>query len=729
MNMVRDSIKAFKAEWIKLKGTGTWWILIIGSLINPLLAVVGSFLAASGAENRTLTNWESELGSGLQGFTFLYLLLNILYAVRLCQTEDRAQGWKLIETQPLHRAYLFLAKFKMLLVLSLLSLFVFLFFLVLVNYGAAKFGMNKELLDQSFPLGGVISHVTRIWISAWGMMAIQYLLSLTFANFALPFLAGFVLSVAGMGMGFTNSFPWFPYAAPASAAANFNGGITGGWLLHQEKLSIAWMFLFLWLGYQLYIRRSWKIALLGKGQLLKLLPALALFALAFFLIERPSVASRHQATVISGMITDTSKSNNTLLLLDPLFRDTIMTIPLNRGSFNARYPGKDLPPDYYLLKLGTRALRIYLGQNDSIHIVWNTGEQRPPKITGTRIAENAMNGSWSFDDYGGVMQRSPPEFARSVNEQWENDMKDIERFRTVENVKPSADFLTTKKKQATISYLRALRIDYPRGFSMFSAADTLKYPSSLDKLFATLDLNDTLMLRDEEYLNLLEAELRYSKGLRQYDYDSSFFNALIADQRPQRVKSALLYKGLKGMINNNGDSLARSNLFNRYIVFQEDPRLEKKLRERLALENTLVKGLPAPLFYAYNLAGKKLGLGDMSGKWIVVDVWATWCAPCKRESPFFEQYAEMYGSDKVNFVSLSVDAPEDMYRWQYEAGTKSRSVMQLRAVSKDDFMSQYGIEFIPRFLLIDPKGKIAMANLPRPSERAFEEILRREVNF
>ena len=722
--------KAFKAEWIKLKGTGVWWILLIGSAINPLMVVLNSVLSNSGGADQKLTNWEAELGSGFQGFTFLYMLLNILYAVRLCQTEDRAQGWKLIETQPIHRAYLFMAKFNVLLLLSLLSLLVFFTLLVVVYYAAASAGINKELLDQKFPFFGAMSHIIRIWISAWGMMAIQYLLSLSFANFALPFLIGFVLSVAGMGMGFTDSFSWFPCAAPASAASNFHGGITGGWMLHQEKLSIAWMLIFLWIGYQLYFRRTWKLALFGKNQWLKLIPAVALFAVAFYLIERPSLAKRHPRTVIAGMISDTSANTREVFILDPVLQDTLMSIPMSNGSFRGIYNGPYLSPDYYILRAGARSMRLFLGQNDSIHISWSVGDSRPPRVTGTRVAENAMNGSWGFEDYSGrMMQSKPAEFGRFINEQWEDDMSGIEGFRTVENLKPAEDFLTMKKKQATTSYVRALKIDYPKAYAMFNRGDSLKYPPSLDKLLGTLSLNDTTMLRDEEYMNLLEAELRYTMGLRQYDYDSSFFNTVTNSSRPEPVKAALLYKGLKGMINNNGDSLVRSTLFNRYIVYQKDPSLEKKLRQRLAIENSLVKGLAAPSFFAYNLAGNRLSLEDLRGKWVVVDVWATWCAPCKRESPFFEQYAEMYGTQKIVFVSLSVDTEEDRYKWQYEAATKTKSALQLRTVSKDEFMNQYGIEYIPRFILIDPDGKIAMSNLPRPSDRAFEEVLRREIRL
>jgi thiol-disulfide isomerase/thioredoxin len=114
---------------------------------------------------------------------------------------------------------------------------------------------------------------------------------------------------------------------------------------------------------------------------------------------------------------------------------------------------------------------------------------------------------------------------------------------------------------------------------------------------------------------------------------------------------------------------------------------------------------------------------------VVIDVWATWCGPCKQESPFFDRYAEMYAGDKVAFVSLSVDEGDNVYAWQFEAAGKSKRVVQLRVKDVFGFMTRYGIEMIPRFILIDPQGNIAMMNMPRASDKLFEDYLRREAGI
>jgi thiol-disulfide isomerase/thioredoxin len=201
----------------------------------------------------------------------------------------------------------------------------------------------------------------------------------------------------------------------------------------------------------------------------------------------------------------------------------------------------------------------------------------------------------------------------------------------------------------------------------------------------------------------------------------------VGADRDSRVKDVMLFHAMNKMITNGADSVKRNQLFNYYIAQQKDPGLSDMSYKRLALQNSLIKGLPAPVFDAVSIAGKKMGLKDFKGRYVVIDVWATWCGPCKRETPFFERYAEMYGGDKLAFVSLSVDEGNNAMSWQFEAAAKSKRVVQIRAEAPFEFMSKYAIESIPHFMLIDPEGKLRMINMPRPSDPLFEDYLKQQV--
>jgi thiol-disulfide isomerase/thioredoxin len=109
-----------------------------------------------------------------------------------------------------------------------------------------------------------------------------------------------------------------------------------------------------------------------------------------------------------------------------------------------------------------------------------------------------------------------------------------------------------------------------------------------------------------------------------------------------------------------------------------------------------------------------------------MDVWATWCVPCKIESPNFERLAEQYTGPKLAFVALSID--DNLNSWRSQASDRSSRVLQLIANDKNIFGNSFGIETIPRFMLIGPDGKIINIQMPYPSDPEFDAMLKREVS-
>src|SRR5215813_8285852 len=73
---------------------------------------------------------------------------------------------------------------------------------------------------------------------------------------------------------------------------------------------------------------------------------------------------------------------------------------------------------------------------------------------------------------------------------------------------------------------------------------------------------------------------------------------------------------------------------------------------------TVSKG-PAPEFELENIAGGKTKAGDLKGKVLVVDFWATWCEPCIAEIPKFNRIASEYKGKDVEIVGITVESPHD----------------------------------------------------------------------
>ncbi|MDO9037121.1 MAG: thioredoxin-like domain-containing protein, partial [Lutibacter sp.] len=123
----------------------------------------------------------------------------------------------------------------------------------------------------------------------------------------------------------------------------------------------------------------------------------------------------------------------------------------------------------------------------------------------------------------------------------------------------------------------------------------------------------------------------------------------------------------------------------------------------------LAKGKASPVFVNYeNFKGGKTSLADLKGKYVYLDIWATWCAPCKAEIPFLKTLEKEYEGKNIEIVSISVDKPEAYETWKKMVADEQLGGVQLYADNnfESQFIMDYGINAIPRFILIDPAGNI-----------------------
>lgn len=126
---------------------------------------------------------------------------------------------------------------------------------------------------------------------------------------------------------------------------------------------------------------------------------------------------------------------------------------------------------------------------------------------------------------------------------------------------------------------------------------------------------------------------------------------------------------------------------------------------------SLSVGSPSPSFSATDLDGKTHTLEEFRGRYVYIDVWATWCGPCRGQIPYLEQMVEDFKNKDIAFVSLSVD--QNLSDWQKMARQMKGNQFHL---SDNTFANLYQVRTIPRFILIDPEGNILHPNMFRPSQ-------------
>ena len=96
------------------------------------------------------------------------------------------------------------------------------------------------------------------------------------------------------------------------------------------------------------------------------------------------------------------------------------------------------------------------------------------------------------------------------------------------------------------------------------------------------------------------------------------------------------------------------------------------------------------------------------GKYILVDFWASWCGPCKREIPNIKHVYETYAGENFDVLSVAVwDEPKDTEKAAYELGVVWNQIINAQNIPTD----LYGIDGIPHIMLVGPDGKIVKREL------------------
>jgi thiol-disulfide isomerase/thioredoxin len=114
-------------------------------------------------------------------------------------------------------------------------------------------------------------------------------------------------------------------------------------------------------------------------------------------------------------------------------------------------------------------------------------------------------------------------------------------------------------------------------------------------------------------------------------------------------------------------------------------------------------GSRLPDFSVKDLQGREISSADLHGKVVLIDFWATWCQPCKKEMPGYQKLLDSYGSRGFAVVGFKLDTMRDMEDPVLFA--KKIGVRYPLAVAADDLKQKFGgIEGIPTTMIYDRNG-------------------------
>ncbi|HAH74537.1 TlpA family protein disulfide reductase [Butyricimonas virosa] len=268
------------------------------------------------------------------------------------------------------------------------------------------------------------------------------------------------------------------------------------------------------------------------------------------------------------------------------------------------------------------------------------------------------------------------------------------------------------------------KIDYDLDFyaSMFLMTPRTVHPQRSDwPTFYNTIISDKKFTSDDvlqfpEGLSMINAYVNFSMRMEVPNAGMEILNN-------DRLRGeAFLWKLQASRVRSDFDNYMEAE--GKYLATDDQKARAKAIGDKLGAS---MKGMPAKDFTYPDMNGKKVSLSDFKGKVVVVDVWATWCGPCKGELPFLKKLEEeMHGQDVV-FIGVSVDEAKDRQKWADFVKNENLLGVQLHASGWGQIAKDYKIKGIPRFMVFDKKGNIVSDSAPRPSNPMLKKMIEDEL--
>ena len=244
-----------------------------------------------------------------------------------------------------------------------------------------------------------------------------------------------------------------------------------------------------------------------------------------------------------------------------------------------------------------------------------------------------------------------------------------------------------------------LQNDSYRAFAKNSRKVTKLRTDISDKYRAAKKVNDGALIKKLQQQNVIVTrdEVAFKKNFAKENPNSIFALLLVSEMLSQKQLNA---REASDLVANFSPKISSTSIAKEITATAQN------------LKNTDVGG-QAPAFSAKTPQGETLSLKDTMGEYTIIDFWASWCGPCRRENPNVVRVYNKYHDKGLNIISVSLDKVGQKDRWIKAIKKDKMDWFHVSNLQfwQDPIAKQYGVRSIPATFLLDKNGVIIAKDL------------------
>ncbi len=458
--------------------------------------------------------------------------------------------------------------------------------------------------------------------------------------------------------------------------------------------------------------------------------------LLFVQIAVMQIGLSHNAVTVYGKIANPTVkkvfigSYNNLINYELVYLDSA---ELNsNGNFSMTFSCDH--PIHALFYHGNEYTKLFIVPGDSLQMTLDAKQfdetlhyQGKGEFINNYLA-NKMRVFSNPDDFNTLYNRSEASFNRrndSIRKVKQNFIDTY--FSNSKNKSSTIRKYVEEEESEILCEWATAKLEYPGIYSYLNHLPyNLETPDSYFDFLKTVIIQDSKSVITEAYVQFIE----------QYIYD-------LVDKKIKKdttlnrfvLKAEMIEQHFSGEVREfllakwSYDCFARLNdLDNGKAIYEKYKKLSRSKKYLDLLDKAMVKASrlvvnkPAPDFTLLDMQGKKVSLSDFKGKVVYLDIWSSWCGPCRMEIPYAKKLEEEMRGKDIVFLCVSIDDDEESWK----KIIRDKELPGVHLISKGSFDSEicklYNVNAVPYYNLIDKEGKFAIINADRPSGNIKKDL-------